>query len=165
MEFSFHRGMRGQDWFQWIRNGSFHRKRVNQCSEWSDVVRIRIPTGTETLVVVPLHRRLLPPNSATKVVIGGQADVHGPSDPRYIGRLGRDGGMWGHTFNLRYQLFAPHFPLVLVHVSQRKDTDSPKRRPVRHVTPYLLRCNAMLRIIDLICKIICFSNIKANVPM
>ena len=32
--FSFRHVMRGQDWFQWILTGSFHRKRVCECSKW-----------------------------------------------------------------------------------------------------------------------------------
>ena len=44
LEFSFYHDFWGQDWFQWIRNGSFHRKQIHQCSKWSDGVQIRIPT-------------------------------------------------------------------------------------------------------------------------
>ena len=42
--FSFGKGFSGQEWFQWIRGLSFHRKRVNECSKWLDAVRVRIPT-------------------------------------------------------------------------------------------------------------------------
>ena len=42
--FSFYHESRGQDRFQWVRYGFFHRKPVNERSKWSDAVRVRIPT-------------------------------------------------------------------------------------------------------------------------
>ena len=42
--FSSYHESRGQDWFQWVRYGFFHRKPVNERSKWSDAVRVRIPT-------------------------------------------------------------------------------------------------------------------------
>ncbi len=44
MGFLFGKGFSGQEWFQWIRGLSVHRKRVNECSKWLEAVRVRIPT-------------------------------------------------------------------------------------------------------------------------